>query len=80
MLRLGHVLRWQGCGPHRKCPARLGLEFYEEQCKSCRDDARSEGVSVRHERCVVASGDDGTEEEYEDIGIPDFLKNVKVIR
>ena len=50
----------------------------KNSARLCRDDARSVGVAVRHERCGEQSGDDGTEDQrvrevrqHRDSGIPE---------
>ena len=68
-LHFDHVLHGKSSGSHRKSTARmwhggvatsLSSAFFKEQCMTCCDDARSDGVSVRHERCGELSRDDGT--------------------
>ena len=65
-------MHWQSSGPNRKCFARLehggvakalSSVTPEEQCKVGCDDVGGVGVPVRHERCDVQSGDDGTEDQ-----------------
>ena len=71
VLHLDHAVHGKICGSHRKCVTRLGhggvatyvsCVFSEEQCKTSCGDARSVGVSVRHERSGAQSADQGVRE------------------